>query len=276
MLRRIQTISLCVSLALITLCPTAFSAETAVTLHTNEISAIQEKAKKDAAQMALPQNGYEGVGRRKAEEAHTLYQSEEFQAKIAKERDRIQEEIFGRTGPSSYYDTDSKGDKASGGLGPHERIYIFLSSSVPKETLRRYTRAAGALDDRNVKFVMRGFVGGAKYVKPTVGFVKDLLFEDPECDPTRTPCKAFHTNVIIDPLLFEHYGITGVPAFVYATVDHVKDPEKSEGLQSNITVSTSFSVYGDVSLEYVLTAFEKETRSPGVSALLMGLRKGFY
>ena len=67
-------------------------------LSTDEISAIQEKAKKDAAGMVLPPNDYEALGRQKAEEAYRIYQSEEFQRKIALERERIQKEVFGREG----------------------------------------------------------------------------------------------------------------------------------------------------------------------------------
>jgi type-F conjugative transfer system pilin assembly protein TrbC len=242
-------------------------------LSTDEISSLEEKAKKDAAGMVLPLNDYETLGRQKAEEAYRIYQSEEFQRKIALERERIQKEIFGREG--SYY-KDSKKGGAAGGLGANERIYVFLSSSIPTETLRRYTGAAGALGDRNVRFVMRGFIGGAKYIKPTLRFVRHLLLEDPNCDPLTSTCRTHNTAVIIDPMLFERYHITHVPAFVYATVSNLQDPEKSEGLESNISIRAFHTVYGDINFEYVLEAFEKETHSAGVSALLAGLRKGFY
>jgi type-F conjugative transfer system pilin assembly protein TrbC len=241
-------------------------------LSTDEISSLQEKAKKHAAGMVLPPNDYEALGRQKAEEAYRIYQSEEFQRKIAVERERSQKEVFGR---ESYYEGSKKGS-AIGGLGANERIYVFLSSSIPKETLRRYTGAAGALGDRNVRFVMRGFIDGAKYIKPTLRFVKDLLLEDTDCDPLRSKCRTYDTAVIIDPMLFERYHITKVPTFVYATVNNLQDPEKSEGLESNINIRAFHAVYGDVSFEYVLEAFEKETHSAGVSALLAGLRKGFY
>jgi type-F conjugative transfer system pilin assembly protein TrbC len=242
-------------------------------LSTGEISAIQEKAKKDAAGMVVPPNDYEALGREKAEEAYRIYQSEEFQRKVALERERIQKEVFGHEAP--YY-KDSKKDSATGGLGANERIYVFLSSSIPRETLRRYTSTVGALGDRNVKFVMRGFIGGAKYVKPTLRFVRDLLLEDPGCNPLTSTCRTYDTAVIIDPMLFERYHITHVPAFVYATVSNLQDPEKSEGLESNINIRAFHTVYGDVNFEYVLETFEKETHSAGVSALLAGLRKGFY
>jgi type-F conjugative transfer system pilin assembly protein TrbC len=265
MLPRVFVIATVLAFAL----PSAFAGE----LSTDEISAIQEKAKKDATGMVLSPNDYEALGRQKAEEAYRVYQSEEYQQKIALERERIQKEIFGREGP--YY-KDSKKGSATGGLGANERIYVFLSSSIPTETLRRYTSAAGVLGDGNVRFVMRGFIGGGKYIKPTLRFVNDLLLEDPGCDPLRTKCRTYNTAVMIDPMLFDRYHITRVPAFVYATVSNLQDPEKSEGLESNINIRAFHTVYGDVSFEYVLEAFEKETHSAGVSALLAGLRQGFY
>jgi type-F conjugative transfer system pilin assembly protein TrbC len=261
-----RVFALITALALSSFC--AFAGD----LSTDEISALQEKAKKDAAGMVLPRNDYETLGRQKAEEAYRIYQSEEFQKKIALERERIQKEVFGR---EAYY-KDSKKGSSTGGLGADERIYIFLSSSIPTETLRRYTSAAGTLGDRNVRFVMRGFIGGAKYVKPTLRFVKNLLLEDPACDPLKSKCRTYDTAVIIDPMLFERYHIAKVPAFVYVMVSGLKDPEKSEGLESNINIRGFHAVYGDVNFEYVLEAFEKETHSAGVNALLTGLRKGFY
>jgi type-F conjugative transfer system pilin assembly protein TrbC len=254
-------------LAFASLC--AFAGE----LSTDEISAIQEKAKKDTAGMVLPLNDYEALGRQKAEDTYRVYQSEEFQKRIALERERIQKEVLGRVEP--YYKGSREGS-ATGGLGADERIYVFLSSSIPVDTLRRYTSAAGALGDRNVRFVMRGFIGGARYIKPTLSFVKELLLEDPVCDPLKNKCRTYNTAVIIDPMLFERYHVTRVPAFVYATVGNLGDPEKSEGLESNINIRAFHTVYGDVNFEYVLEAFERETRSAGVSALLVGLRKGFY
>lgn len=242
-------------------------------LSPNDISAMQAKAKKDAAAMALPSNDHEEIGRQKAEETYRVYQSEKYQQKIALERERIRREVFGIEGPEYR---DSKKDSLPEKLTADERIYVFLSSSIPTETLRRYTSVAGALGERNVRFVMRGFVDGTKYMKPTLRFVRNLLLEDPGCDPLRDTCRAYNTAVIIDPMLFEHYHVTKVPAFVYAAVGSLRDPEKSEGLEGNITVRTFHTIYGDVSFEYVLAAFEKETRSAGASALLTSLRKGFY
>ena len=221
---------------------------------------------------SFPRTTTRPSGGRKRKKPTSIYQSEEFQKKIALERERIQKEVFGR---EAYY-KDSKKGSSTGGLGANERIYVFLSSSIPTETLRRYTSAAGALGDRNVRFVMRGFIGGAKYVKPTLRFVKDLLLEDPDCDPLKSTVpdlrhRGDHRSHALRALP-HHPG----PRLRLRDGERPKDPEKSEGLESNINIRAFHTVYGDVNFEYVLEAFEKETHSAGVSALLAGLRKGFY
>ena len=95
--------------ALITALALASVSAFAGDLSTDEISALQEKAKKDAAGMVLPQNDYETIGRQKAEEAYRIYQSEEFQKKLALERERIQKEVFGR---EAYYKDSEREDHA--------------------------------------------------------------------------------------------------------------------------------------------------------------------
>ncbi len=67
-------------------------------LSTDEISAIQEKAKKDAAGMALPPNDYEAP--REAEGGRSLsgLSIRGIPTKIALERERIRKEVFGREG----------------------------------------------------------------------------------------------------------------------------------------------------------------------------------
>ena len=98
-------------------------------LSTDEISAIQEKAKKDAAGMVLPPNDYEALGRQKAEEAYRIYQSEEFQRKIALERERIQKEVFGREGHTTR---TAKRAVEREGSGPTSGFTSFSPHRYPR------------------------------------------------------------------------------------------------------------------------------------------------
>ena len=97
------------------------SVASASAMDPGDISAIQEKAKKDAASMAIPQNDYQAIGQGRAEEAYRYYQSEEFQNKLAAERERVRKEVFGR---EEYYKDGKKGG-GTGGLGA-ERAHLHL------------------------------------------------------------------------------------------------------------------------------------------------------
>ncbi len=164
----------------------------------------------------------------------------------------------------------------AGELPANERIYIFISSSIPRETLRNYVRDVASLKEPNVKLVMRGLIGGVKYIKPTMRFVSGILLKDPSCDPEKSRCAHYATGVNVDPLLFRRYGIEEVPAIVYARNITVLDTEMSEGMERNMTQGESYSIHGDVALTYALERFRSETRSPALEALIRLLNEGFY
>ena len=240
----------------------------------SDIPDIIQNARKHWENYSVPENTNTAEASKRADDLYAYYQSEEFQKKVESEKDRLQTEVYGAQAKNYYKDDKSSG--TPGKLSSQERLYLFISSSVPKETLRRYTETVGRLRDPNVKIVMRGFINGAKYVKPTMAFIRDILLIDPGCNPLKEKCSTFNTEVIIDPMLFSKYDIQKVPAFVYVPVVTVVDPEKSEGWESNIKVSNYYSVYGDVNLDHVLEMFQKETKSKGIDALLSALREGFY
>lgn len=149
-------------------------------------------------------------------------------------------------------------------LMPDEKIYLFISSSMPEITLRTYARDLDKLGDKNIVMVMQGFVGGIKYITPTLEFIQNILKKSPACDSKSRVCDAFNAGVYIDPQAFARYGINGVPAVVY-----VRDENEEK-------FSEAYRVSGEVSLEYALERIEKESKSSQISHALKKLRKGFY
>lgn len=238
-------------------------------LSTGNIADVIEGAKKHGGALSLPENPHRIDAQRIAEVVSRYFQSEEFQERIESERTQLYEELYG--GQANSHQDAAKTPKKIGRLSPQERIYLFISSSVPTPTLRHYVQAIRNLGEPNIRVVMRGFVGGARFVKPTMAFLKEILFVDPECDPTRERCSTFGVDVIIDPLLFARYQIERVPAFVYVPSISVADSQMSEGLQSN-RISGHYLIYGDVSIEYVLRLFSRERKSPGLEGLLTSYR----
>ena len=201
-----------------------------------------------------------------ADESAKYYHSDEYQKKIKAETKRIKTEIFGKK-LGGYYADAKKDDKRQGKLSPSERIYIFVSSSMPLETIRAYVADIDSLRDENIIFVMRGFIGGMKHIRPTIDFTGKALVKDKSCDLSKGICETYNVNFEVDPLLFRKYGITRVPAFVYVPRLEVMDRERSEGSSENVNVSDFYVLYGDAAFEYILDTFYKETKSQSLSSL---------
>lgn len=210
------------------------------------------------------------------------FYSPEYQKKVAAEADRLRNTVF----KGVIEDFKKSGAKLQQGnvedpivvLPQDERIYIFISESVPKETLRNYVRDIDKIRDPRIVLVMRGLVGGMKYVKPTMEFISSLIKKNPACDLRKEKCPTYSAGVQIDPMIFTRYDIKHVPAFVHVDGLHLKDPAGSEGYERNIQGAVDASkLSGDVSLKYALERFKEERpNSASIKSLLKKLDKGFY
>lgn len=223
-------------------------------------------AKKNVERLSIPENPHEAEAQRVAEDLSRYFQSGELQGIVESEKARLYGEIHGSETGNNHEAT--KASEKTEWLSSQERIYLFISSSVPLATLRRYVQLISSLGERNIRIVMRGFVGGAKFIKPTMTFLKEILVVDPECNLGPEQCNTYGSQVVIDPPLFGRYHVERVPAFVYVPSVSVTDSQMSEGLESNSKISDYYLVYGDVSLEYALRLFAREKKSPGLEGLL--------
>lgn len=228
------------------------------------VQALMERAGREEIRFSAPS----GKGQAAAEDAFRLYQSPEYQRRLAAERTRIETEVFGKTSPLPAESGPAKG---AGRLGPDERIYVFVSGSIPMETLRNYAAAIAGSGEPNLVMVLRGFVGGAERIGPTAQFTERVLREDPGCEPkSANPCSALSVPILVDPLLFRRFGIERVPAVVFARGVSVLDAGQSEGRPENARTGDHFAVHGDAGLPYVLELIQHEVKSPGLAALLRG------
>jgi type-F conjugative transfer system pilin assembly protein TrbC len=229
-----------------------------------EVQALLERSGREA--IRLPASP--GEGQAAAEELFRLYRSPEYQRTLAAERTRIETEVFGKAAPPPV---ETGPAKAAGRLAPDERIYVFVSASLPMETLRNYAADIAGSGEAKLVMVLRGFVGGARQIGPTARFTEQVLRHDPGCEPQgANSCAARSVPILVDPLLFRRYGIERVPAVVYARGVSVLDADQSEGRPENATAGTHFAVYGDAGLPYVLELIQREAKSAGLAALLSG------
>lgn len=133
-----------------------------------------------------------------------------------------------------------------------ERIYIFISSSIPKEILNNYKNyiQAKKIGD-TVSFVIRGCLpqgggfNGCKDFKPTIEFARSMIISDDN--------KTSVSGLLIDPVLFNTYGVTNVPQVVYAKNVNRRVDLGSEGDFSRLESTPQWwKSVGDWSMDYHL------------------------
>ncbi|MCL4476573.1 MAG: type-F conjugative transfer system pilin assembly protein TrbC [Nitrospirae bacterium] len=154
-------------------------------------------------------------------------------------------------------------------LADDERIYVFISSSLPMTTLTNYADSLDRLRDPHIAMILRGCVESCSKIKPTVQFMKSII------NPTEDVKRLAEFQ--IDPFLFRRHQIGQVPAIVFARGVSSVNPELSEGLDGNLQKPVeSYVVYGDVSLEYALEKINGKVNNQRLSAIVRQLSSGYY
>ena len=124
-----------------------------------------------------------------------------------------------------------------------DRLIVFVSSSVPLQTLRNYVRD---LDKVNGLMVFRGMLGGMRTIAPTLKLIASMLRVSPACEGQN--CAMRHTAVVIDPLLFREHAISRVPATVFVE-DMALAPYCERVGELAVPQIPKHIVYGDLSLK---------------------------
>ena len=95
-----------------------------------DLEATLDQANRMAGSMTLPPNKAEAEMKELAGKVDAYYRSPEFQGKLQKESQRIRSELFGDAS-ARFYPDNTASPPARGKLGSDERIYLFISSSMP-------------------------------------------------------------------------------------------------------------------------------------------------
>lgn len=151
-------------------------------------------------------------------------------------------------------------------------LYVFISSSVPEETLQTY--AADLKKIPSSVMVLNGVIGSISYIMPTVDLisriscgknVNDLKTENSDCAMARTD---------INPYLFRAFKISRVPAFVMSNMPYSQIMMAASQGQP-ISEDSYIKMSGDPSIEYVLEHF-KSTGNATAAEMLTILRSSYY
>lgn len=150
----------------------------------------------------------------------------------------------------------------------NKRLYIFISSSMPDEVIRRYMESSKAIPDRTV-FVLRGFIGGISKFKPTIHYINRILCGD------ATPGSASCLKAVIDinPNLFREFKIEMVPAILFLPFGEI--PCECGGCSEN-TEKSGYVSFGDASLVYHLAKIQEKSGLTEIDDLIRDLRNSYY
>lgn len=132
--------------------------------------------------------------------------------------------------------------------GDKERLLVFISASVPRESLRRLARQAARV---GAPLVLRGVVNDD--FPATAEFMRDILGEPekdgrPPATSSKQGCSQRKARALIDPTLFARFDVRQVPAVVL-----VPDGACMAGIRACPDATPAqVHVAGDVTLDYAL------------------------
>ena len=137
-------------------------------------------------------------------------------------------------------------------LEHNEKLFIVISSSIPKHILKNYFEMIQNVNT-DVTFVLRGTIGGVKKIKPTLDWIQEILTKN---DNTR-----YEYNVIIEPRIVDKYKIERLPAVLY-----VKNYNPS--YTEELTDEEHYLYYGAVDIDYALEKINGDIKSSGIKKIL--------
>jgi type-F conjugative transfer system pilin assembly protein TrbC len=231
-----------------------------------KIADAVEEQKKKLEIKGIDNNNDEAT--RRASAVAKKFYSEQYQSRLNKEMARIKTDLFAmgeKENSEIVYPDTIKALEQS--LGPGSYLYIFISSSLPENTIRAYVQDTALLKEQNIMIILRGMIGQPAKLKETAKYIKKIIQKDPECEKK---CKVYKVRFAIDPGLFEKYNITEVPAFVYD--QNVKTMRQNIGnKKEDKSAGEFYKLKGDVSIEYALEIFRRETKEKELERLISKL-----
>ncbi|MHB1350298.1 MAG: TrbC family F-type conjugative pilus assembly protein [Desulfobulbaceae bacterium] len=218
----------------------------------NNVATRIEQAREDAKKMTLPANRHTEAGRQAAGQTAKTFHSPEFQERLQCEQQRLEQEVFEKhTAPWKQKPVVEQ----PGDLAATDKVYLFLSSSVPEDTVRTYIATIARAKATQVVPVLRGLIKGRENIKASADYFSRIMQEERDCqDKKESTCRRYQVPIKIDPTLFERFGITRVPAVVYAG-------EKD-----------TFTIQGDAGLTYLLERINRDAKSMTLANLINQLR----
>ena len=213
------------------------------------VEKVVDTARAAATAMELPAHRQAAAGAVAARQVMERFTAPTVQERLQGERARIAVTM-----------TATKADdpeEQAGPLAASEHLYLFLSSSMNEDALRRLLAGIESLGDEQIVPVFAGLPHGIDNWPGNTRFFQQVLQAESTCRDTATnTCERLQIPLRINPALFRQYAVTEVPTLVY-----------DNG-------SRTWSVQGEAQLAVLLERIHKAAHSPALAGLIGNLRGG--
>lgn len=199
---------------------------------------------------AAQHRAFEGIGRRKQDPAMADRVKADVAAArkaLAIERETASRRIAQALGLEQPEEAALAG-VVSGSSGKHWVPVLFVSSSMPVETLRTY---AGQLERARGVMAFRGMPGGMRQVGPMAQLSAAILRRDPGCEGPA--CAMRDVQLIVDPLIFRQHRVSQVPALAMIP----GDPTRPYCERDEASPRAAHLVLGDAALSGLLEEYSR-------------------
>lgn len=240
----------------------AFTEDTVLPGLNNEVAGLLEKAREESRKISLPVNKHAEEGQKAAQQSSDEFYSPELQEEITCEQQRLKEEVFQdfiEPWKEKKPNTNKDQSKQTAHLAKTEKVYLFLSSSMPDETVHAYLASIERVADPSLLPVTRGLLKGIYNRKAHIKYFSQILKKDFSCTDHKQPkeiCQRLKVGITVNPLLFAEHNISQVPAVVYTNREKV------------------FIIHGDAGLDYLLERINREVKSATLANLIKNIQSG--
>ncbi len=213
------------------------------------VEKVVDTARAAATAMELPAHRQAAAGAAAARQVMERFSAPTVQERLQGERARIAVTM-----------TATKADdpeEQAGPLAASEHLYLFLSSSMNEDALRRLLAGIAGLGGEQIVPVFAGLPHGIDNWPGNTRFFQQVLQAESTCRDTATnTCERLQVPLRINPALFRQYQVRAVPTLVY-----------DNG-------SRTWSVQGEAQLAVLLERIHKAADSPALAGLIASLRGG--
>ena len=213
------------------------------------VEKVVDKARAAATAMALPATRQAEAGATAARQVMERFASPAVQERLQGKQAKVAEALKATKADDPQQQTSH--------LGNSEHLYLFLSSSMTEDAIRRLLAGIARLGDQQVVPVFAGLPHGLGDWPGNTRFFQQVLQAEPTCrDTAANTCPRLQVPLRINPALFRQYAVTAVPTLVY-------DND-----------SRTWSVQGEAELVVLIERINTAANSPALAGLMANLRGG--